>query len=433
MIRLESEINKVYNQFRSSIDGQVVNNNEIKEVLVHSKDLEKRHKAWLASKEIGPKVADKILELVHLRNEGAKKAGFSDYYAMRLQCDELDEEKMFATLGKLKDLTDEPFRQVKKSLDANLASHYGISPDDIRPWHYSDPFFQEVPFDGKLDLDQYFVEKDIEEITKKTFDSIGLEIRDILERSDLYPKEKKSQHAYCTSINRDEKDIRILCNITPSEYWAGTMLHEFGHGVYDKYIDGNLPDLLQSPAHILSTEAIAMLMDRLSKDSNWLVEFVESPEEEIRKTQPDIENKEYLSKMIFTRWALVMVYFERELYRNPDQNLNKLWWDCVEKIQYVRCPENRDEPDWATKIHIALAPVYYQNYLYGQMIASQLYSYIRSNVGSKKIFNNPELGKYLKEQYFASGATFDWNKTLAKATQEPLNIKFYLHDALHIS
>ena len=35
-------------------------------------------------------------------------------------------------------------------------------------------------------------------------------------------------------------------------------------------------------------------------------------------------------------------------------------------------PDGRHAPDWAPKIHLAAAPVYYQNYLYGELFASQL-------------------------------------------------------------
>ena len=36
---------------------------------------------------------------------------------------------------------------------------------------------------------------------------------------------------------------------------------------------------------------------------------------------------------MFARWALVMLHFEKALYANPEQDLNKLWWDIVERYQ----------------------------------------------------------------------------------------------------
>ena len=61
----------------------------------------------------------------------------------------------------------------------------------------------------------------------------------------------------------------MLCNNVTGEYWTETMLHEFGHAVYDRYVDPELPWLLRS-MHPLTTEGIAMLFGRLTTDPDWL-------------------------------------------------------------------------------------------------------------------------------------------------------------------
>ena len=75
-----------------------------------------------------------------------------------------------------------------------------------------------------------------------------------------------------------------------------------------------------------------------------------------------------------------MYRFEKSMYENPDQDLNQLWWDMVEKYQMLAKPEGRNMPDWATKIHVALYPCYYHNYLLGELLASQLYPLLSTNV-----------------------------------------------------
>ena len=52
----------------------------------------------------------------------------------------------------------------------------------------------------------------------------------------------------------NRQDIRVLCNLRPTERWMSTMLHEFGHAVYDQSVDPALPFLLRAPAHTLTTE-----------------------------------------------------------------------------------------------------------------------------------------------------------------------------------
>ena len=76
-----------------------------------------------------------------------------------------------------------------------------------------------------------------------------------------------------------------------------------------------------------------------------------------------------------------MTNFERRLYADPDADLDTLWWDLVEQYQQVRRPDGRHAPDWAAKIHLAAAPVYYQNYLYGELFASQLDATLAARTG----------------------------------------------------
>ena len=67
-----------------------------------------------------------------------------------------------------------------------------------------------------------------DEINKRYYESFGMSIDSILARSDLYEKEGKNPHAYCTDIDR-QGDVRVFANIRPNDYWMGTMLHELGH------------------------------------------------------------------------------------------------------------------------------------------------------------------------------------------------------------
>jgi peptidyl-dipeptidase A len=206
-----------------------------------------------------------------------------------------------------------------------------------------------------------------------------------------------------------------------------TMLHEFGHGVYDWYLDPNLPPTLHRPAHILSTEAIAMLFGRLNRNAMWLEKILGLSESQVSSFLKDCQDQQALGMLIFVRWVLVMCHFERALYSNPDQNLNQLWWQFVERFQDLRLESKRDKPDWASKLHIALAPVYYQNYLMGELIASQLENYIGKNFsGPKGFIGKKAVGNYLREEYFKPGARLRWDHHLEQATKEKLNPDYFL-------
>ncbi|OIJ15739.1 peptidase M3A and M3B thimet/oligopeptidase F [Anaerobacillus arseniciselenatis] len=423
MVETSTELSSTFNLFRATLDGNKVSENEIRQILINSNDLDERKKAWEASKQIGNEVAEKVISLVKIRNEAALKLGFKNHHEMAFKLKELDRDEIFSMFQSLKDQSDESFAKVKGELDEELAERFGITVSELRPWHYADPFFQEAPPAKDLNLDQYYEGKDIEQITVDTFTAMGLDITDLLEKSDLYPRDKKNQHAFMSNINRDG-DIRVLCNINQSDYWMATMLHEFGHAVYDKYVDQNLPFMLRGYSHILSTEAIAMFYGRMSKNPNWLEQFAGVPKNEAEEITPKLKKALQRQMLIAGRWIITFVFFERELYENPDQDLNALWWKIVKEVQFVNPPEGRDEPDWAAKIHFTIAPVYYQNYLLGELTASQLHHYIEKNVTED--FFTHDVGTFLKDQYFIHGGRYHWNEKIEKVTGEKLNPRYFV-------
>ena len=218
----------------------------------------------------------------------------------------------------------------------------------------------------------------------------------------------------------------MVCNVKNNEQWTGTTLHELGHGVYDKNIDMQLPYYLRTPAHTFTTEAIAMIFGRLSTNPYWLRDNAGISDEESERIKQDVKNNLRLQQLVFSRWSQVMFRFEKSMYANPDQDLNKLWWDLVEKYQMIVKPEGRNMPDWATKIHVALYPCYYHNYLLGELLASQLYGYIAANITDNQSFvGEKAVGTYLKEKIFLPGARYYWNDMIEKATGEKLTAKYY--------
>lgn len=424
MVQLEKSLESRFNSFRATLDGRTVTDNELRDVLRDSDDSALRRRAWEASKQIGAEVVADLKSLVELRNQTARGLGFDNYYAMALQLDELDESELFELLDALEVGTRDAFRRYKDDLDARLSSRFRVTPDALRPWHCAEPFFQEAPT-AEVRLDPYFENASLEALTEKFFDAVGFDIRDLLARADLYEKPGKCQHAFCMSVDRAD-DIRVLCNIRPTEQWMGTMLHEYGHAVYDQGIDRALPYLLRGPAHVLTTEASAMLFGRLSKNAAWLARYAGVPRAEADAVAGALTNATREQLLVQTRWCLVMSHMERELYRRPDQDLDRLWWDLVERFQLVHRPDGRHAPDWASKIHFSVAPVYYHNYMLGEMMASQLQSHLLNEVVGNgpgrwdRYVSSPKVGEFLRTRLFGSGKALDWRGTLAQATGRTL-------------
>ena len=423
LVALQAKVEHAFSTVRGRVGGKELANNELERVLATSNDPAERRAAWEAGKQVGAAVADDVLALVELRNRVARTRGYRDWFAFALATGDIDEAWLERTLDEVELATREPFLAAKAELDARLGARFGVAPGELYPWHYGDLFFQRFDGEGEADLGPLLAGGDTVALTVATYDGMGLETRHLLARSDLRPRPGKDQHAFCLDLDR-AGDIRVLANLAPGEEWLDVLLHEVGHAVYDDHIDRSLPWVLRRPPQPLVTEAVALMLGRLRRDPEFLIgvlgadqaaaDALTGPSREVLRT----------GQLVFARWCLVVVRFERALYSDPGGDLAGTWWDLVSSFQGLRRPEGRTAPDWAAKIHLAVAPVYYQSYLLGELLASQLDQAVREHVGG--FVGRPAAGSFLAERVFAPGATQPWRDLVASASGRPLGPAAFL-------
>ncbi len=439
--KLSNEIELVFTNFRAKVsDGkggqETLADNKVREILKTSTLSDRRQETWEAAKELGKQVEPGLKKLVQARNQAAKKLGFANYHAMQLFLREQNGADLIKLFDRLDALTREPFQKAKAEIDVELAKACNVKVADLMPWHYHDQFFQEVPAVFKADLDKIYKTQDIIALSRDFYRGIGLPIDLVIEKTgnDFKPRKGKNQHAFSTDITRDGKDVRVLANVEPNEQWMSTMLHEFGHSVYSSInIPEKLPYVLRTEAHILTTEGVAMMFEKMSKRRGWLEQMGVKVDDPKAFDETGAKMLRY-QLLIFSRWCQVMLRFEKGMYENPQQDLNKLWWDLVERYQGLRRPAGRNAPDYGAKYHIVGAPVYYHNYMMGELFASQVHHSI-----ARKVYNgadprtvvyvgNKEVGAFMRQHVFEPGATMSWNELTKHATGAELNPEAFAKD-----
>ncbi len=427
MLAMSSKIEMVFQNHRPKLDGkdgvsQEYTNNDLLEMLEKETDSAKRQKIWEALKQVGGEVDDLVIELAKVRNETAKILGFNNFWEMQIHFQEHDADQLLAIFDELEKATALPFAEMKKELDAELAERLGVPAKDLMPWHYDNPFFQQAPPSKDVDPNDFYegkTKEDIIEIAVQYFRHLGLPYADVLKNSDMFERPGKNQHAF--SIDMDTLgDVRNLCNVKPTAEWMDTVLHEGGHGVYSLGCDRTLPFNLRDAAHIFTTEAVAMLFGAKARDPEWMVRFAGVDAEKAEKAATALQKQRIREQLIFCRWVLVMLNFEKALYENPDADLKKQWWDMVEKYQLLNRPANRNEGDWASKPHFVIAPVYYHNYMLGELFAAQ--------IRQTQATHDPAFGKVLIENVFAPGASMPWPVFVERATGEELSPKAFVDE-----
>lgn len=418
----EAALSQTYANFRPLLDGKPLSDNAIREILKNEEDPKRRKQAWAASKEIGDVLAPKILELVALRNKAAKSLGYPDYFQMQLDLQEVDPTWLQNTLEDLAERSNPAYEEMLQEIQEEQARRFKGSKEEMGPWAWSDPFCQEDPLDCK-ELDSLVEGHDLVAVCEEFYRKMGFNVDEILKKSDMFERPGKNQHAFCINIDR-KKDVRTLNNVKSSIKWLETILHELGHAVYELGFDDALPWLLREPPHMIPTEAMALIAGRQAYRYESLITLLgKNPAKEnlLRKADDSLRRRQ----LIFSRWVMVMTAFEKELYSNPKQDLNTLWWKLVQKYQMIPLPEGRpdgrkDKNDWAAKYHMGLAPVYYFSYLLGEMFASAIEESLRKMFGSNQL-SSPSVGKFLNEKLFAPGDKMKWSDLAAFVTGIPLN------------
>lgn len=430
IVQIENDVEQIFNTHRSEVGGKSMTENDVRKILSETKESAIAESAWMGYMAVGAKVDAKLGQVVALRNELAHKLGFKNFWEMKMTLSEIDGPELVALFDELDLLTAGPFATLKKEIDAAMAHRFGIEPKDLRPWHFGDLFFQEAPPIQAVNLDSVFADQDLLALTKTYYEGIGLEVADIIARSDLYEKPGKSPHAFSTDLDR-AGDVRTLCNLKQDAYWMDTLLHELGHAVYDKYIDETVPFLLHEASHSITTEGYAMMMGSMCKNEEWIRQVLRPSATETDAIVASARRELRAEKLIFSRWGQVIVRFEKGMYENPGQDLGKLWWELKGRYQLLPPPENVSRPDYAAKIHVVAAPVYYHSYVMGDLFASQVHHHIAakllgiSDTSKTCFFGRKEAGEHLKKHVFGPGNLYPWHDLTRRATGEPLTAKYF--------
>ena len=427
IVGLETELQGLYSGHRAVVDGRELTDNEVDAVLLTGTDVAEREAVWTAARGVSAHVDAPLRELAGLRNEAARALGARDHYALALRAEEIDEGWLLDLMDRLDERLAPAWAAERAAMDADIRSRLGLAADaPLAPWHYADRFFQEAPPLAHDPLLEQAEGIDQLAAIRAYFGDLGDDIEPILARSDLYPRPGKQQHAFQLTVDRLD-DIRTQCNVVPGLRWLETLLHELGHAVYDKNVDRALPWSLRTHAHILTTEAAAMLHGRRGRDGAFLARYAGVPHDVAHA--PENTRTHRRSMLVFAGWVQVMVRFEQALYADPGADLATTWWDLVERYQRLARPPVVEPHGWAGKIHLALSPVYYHDYLLGELLASQLEETIEAETGSRSPAADPaRAGAILRERLFAPGATLRWDALVTSATGAPLDVDAFARE-----
>lgn len=416
--RLE-EISMIWNHLHALISRHRVVLHEKKytelemfSLLQTSTDVEQREALWRSYMDLGSSVQPQLIELVKLRNEIARENGFADFFELKLHSQELSKDFISDTIKQLRSSLDPIYRELKSSLDQELSQSFGIRIADLQPWMYEHPF---LPYAKVHKLNQGN-NINVEAIKKELinwFEQRNIQFQRVFSAADLSLNQEKSQASFCLNVDRNQ-DIRLSCHLAATAQSLKILFHELGHAFYESKLGADLPFILKQP-HIFISEAIALLFERLP------LAFTQGGVK-LECYTTDAKDRFMLSmnRLVKLYWFIVVVEFERRLYEDPAQDLNAVWWDVVEDVQLIRRPQHWETtPSWAVIAHLTTLPVYYHNYLLGEILSAQIEATLIEAFDS---WFAEDSFHYLSTSLIKPGRSLHWNELLTQFNSRGFSI-----------
>ena len=420
--------------------------NQIDDILLTSTNLDERLAAWKASKESGVALKPGLVELRGLRNQVAREMGFSSFYDLNVASFGMTVPEMRALTEQIVRDTRPLFEQLHCWASYKLAERYHQPAPKLIPAHWiGNRWGQAWPtLVDSVDLDPLFKGRQSDWIVRQAVnygESLGLPKipASFWENSDLYElpvnsPRKKNTHASAWDINL-KGDVRSLQNVKPDFEWFGTAHHELGHIFYQlSYTRPEIPFVLHDGASPAFHEAMAETLATPTIQLPYLRQVGVVPADmKFDETQWLLNSA--LEQIVFMPFSAgVMASWERDFYEGnlSTNELNKRWWQYVEKYQGIAPPEPRGEEfcDPATKTHINDNPALYYQYAIAFAIKYQLHMHIAKKIlhqdpRNANFYGHKEVGEFLYKM-MKVGETRDWRQLIKEATGEELSAKAML-------
>jgi len=410
-----------------TVDGKKLSGSQIDSIRKNSNNAAVLEMIFNSYREKGEELAPEIIQMVKDRNEFAVNFGYENFYQLSLESKDQTPEQIKFLLDDIEAKTRSQFSEAKTVIDKFIAKRFHIAEKNLRPWMFNDESNSYLSLKFRAKLDSIFLKTDPLKTTESFFYGIGLPINDVVENSDLeYRPEKSSINAM---INVDFKnDIRLISSIQQTHVGMMRMMHLGGHASHYKTISDDVPYLLKTPNYILG-EGVARYFESLPLDYNWLKNVVIIDTASEKQLVLVCKHLSQIDQLFRCRKLLAMADFEREIYFNPNQNLDELWSRLNLKYLGIDYSFQKKTGFWAANKFATSLSCTTQNLLLADVFAAQLQRTIEKRVLSEKKYNyknNQEIGAFLTEKLYRYGNKLSWEKMIENVTGEPLNTSYFV-------
>lgn len=427
LMSAEVKLWQAFSILKVSIKGKKYGGAQIDSIRKYTTDVSVLKSIFDAYQEQGRLLAPDIIRMVKERNEFAANFGYSDFYQLSLEGKDQTSEQIKLLLDDIELNTRTQFFEAKAVIDKLLAKRFQVQAEKLKPWHYHEERNSYLPEKFTAKMDSLFVNTDPIKYAEKFFSGIGLPIDDVVKNSDL--EYRRSKSAVTAMINVDFKnDIRLISSIQNTHEGMIRMMHLGGHASHYKTISDDVPYLLKTPNYALG-EGVARYFESLASNSEWLKDAIDIDTTAQKELVLVCQHLHQVDRLFRCRKLLAMADFEREVYQNPDQNLDKLWQKLNLKYLGIDYTDEKNACYWATNKYATSLSCTTHNLVLADVFAAQLQHTIEKRVITRTggaYANNAEIGKFLTENLYCYGNQLPWEKLIEKVAGEPLKASYFV-------
>jgi peptidyl-dipeptidase A len=399
---LVNEISDTIVSYRYDVLGQEFDLGGVRNLLRTEPSRERRRAAWLSFAPLSRKLDARTRELFRVRNQLARAEGFGTYADMQLDAQGLTLPQV---RGILEELTSSSAPAYRALLEEGAARH---RLGQVQPW--------DIKFllDGESSLPiRYFPKSGIIGKLEEWGRDHGCELNRLgisVHFLDI------PYNGLCMTLGRG--DIRILANPADGHNYYKTCFHELGHAMHSAFSDPGSFILRREPS--VFSEAMAETLGYTVQDPAWLAAMGLTPSEVASAGATGMG-----PWFAYIRQRTAHALFEYEAYANPDGELDVINAGIEAKVLGCAMDET---PRWAAEPNAWFSryPVYWQNYVLADVVASQIHHDLRRRFGT--VWRNPAALEHIKTHYWVPGGALDWQEKLRRGTGTGLETRALVAD-----
>ena len=412
-----NELISILNTHRCTVNGREITSPEISRILSSETDRDLRKEAYLARTQVNvPLVNAGFLQLLDLRKEFASEYEAPDYVHYQLEYHELN-PNIFDSWKEEVNSVLPLMQRIRSGFGAEI-----IGDSRVMPW--------DVDFiSGKIapELNQQVNMADYHNPISELFNMFGFDITGMNITYDIFPRKNKSEWGYNFPVETSV-DSRILANVRDRYFEFGVLLHETGHAVHSFVTDPEEIILNMGISDIVS-EGVANLFGAFVNHEVFYSQFF--------GTNPEEADKNFKRLRLWKRAnqlrSVSRILLDQALYRNRIENIDdihQLLWQT--NMEVLGEQPYAKQPLWANTIHYTTHPIYFHNYLLGDLMCDMLKQVFREREGVSDITDKPELfGRFILDQVTGVSGRYPFPELFRRISGEDISLK-YLSQQLRI-